>query len=79
MNKFEQLVDDLNSHKMGMLHIQNALRAHTRHRPEIPEQIKDLLCGKNEGDGGLIREFFKLLQRTIGTTELAYRRGKQDT
>ena len=74
-DKFSQLIEDLDNGVIGMTHIQIAIRTHTKHRIDIPDGIKDLLCGRSERDGGLILGFFRLLNNVIGTTELAYRRG----
>jgi len=75
-NKFDQLVEDLVSGELGLTHVQIAIRTSVRRRKEIPEGIKDLLCGRGESHAGLIYHMFRPIQDVIGAMELAYRRGK---
>ncbi len=75
MNKFDQLVEDLLSNALGHTHLQIAYRTYIRQRKDIPEEIKDLLCG-TEGHSGLIGSIFQQISSTISAVELAYRRGK---
>ena len=74
-NKFDQLVEDLLSNELTLTQIQIAMRTYIRRRKDIPEGIKDLLCGRAEGASGLIGRMFKTIQDVIGAVELAYRRG----
>jgi hypothetical protein len=76
MNKFDQLVKDLADGSLTFLHVQIAMRASVRDRKDLPEGIKDLLCGKGESNAGLIYRTFRLINETIGALELAYRRGE---
>ncbi len=75
MDKFTQLVEDLVDGKLGFNQIQMAMRASVRQRKDVPESIKDLLCGRSESHAGLIYKMFKLIQEMMGSMELAYRRG----
>ena len=75
MDKFSQLVQDLEDNSLGLLHIRNAVRAHIRSRKDIPDGIKDLLCGRRPRYSGLISQMFKTMEEIIGSLELAYRRG----
>lgn len=74
-DKFTQLVDDLVSGKLGLIHIQNAIRASIRQRKDIPEGVKDLLAGKGDTNPGLIFYMFRPIGQAMGTVELAFRRG----
>ncbi|MFH1722909.1 MAG: hypothetical protein ABH950_09935 [Candidatus Altiarchaeota archaeon] len=74
MNAFQQLEDDLVSGKLSWTQVQIALRSSVRLHKDVPEGIKDLLCGK-EGNAGLIYRMFKQIQEVTGAMELAYRRG----
>lgn len=76
MNKFDQLVEDLVSGDLGLTNIQIAIRTSIRRRKDIPEGVKDLLCGKQRNTG-LIYKMFVPIQNVIGAMELAYRRGSQ--
>jgi hypothetical protein len=75
MNKFDQLVDDLEKGQLTLNMIQIAIRAYIRQRKNLPTGIKDLLSGSNESDPGIIYIMFKPIQQVIGAMELAYRRG----
>ena len=72
INIYEQLVDNLCTGKLKMSSVQSAVKTYIKRRTDIPGGIKNLLV--NEG-GGLVSELFMLLNHTIGSTELAYRRG----
>ena len=74
-NKFDTLVEDLVSGRLGFTHIQIAMRASIRQRKDLPDGIKDLLAGRDATYSGLIFKQFKVIQETIGAMELAYRRG----
>lgn len=76
MNKFEQLVEDLKTGSLSLTHIQMAIRAYIREDKEIPDRIKDLLCGQGESQAGLILNTFNLIRETIGSMKLAYKRGE---
>jgi hypothetical protein len=78
MNKFDQLVEDLEKGKLTLNMIQIAIRTYIRRRHNLPEGIKVLLCGKGDSNPGLIHQMFKPIQQVIGAMELAYRRGKDD-
>ena len=73
-NKFDQLVVDLSGGELTLTMVQIAIRAYFRQREDIPEGIKDLLCGTGDS-GGLIYKQFSLISLTAGSLELAYRRG----
>ncbi len=75
MNRFDQLVEDLNNGNLTHTHIQIAYRTYIRQNDNIPEGIKDILCGV-EATGGLIGRAFNQISEIIGGVELAYRRGK---
>ena len=77
MNKFNQLVQDLTDGSLSLNQVQMAIRASIRERTDVPDGIKDLLCGKSSSDGGLIYKMFKLILDVIGSMELAHRRGEQ--
>ena len=78
MDKFTQLVEDLNTGKLSLAHIQIAIRAHIRDRDDLQEGIKDLLCGKSETNAGMIYKMFKPIQEIVGAMWLAYDRGRDD-
>ena len=77
-DKFTQLVDDLLERKLSPLNLQQAYRSYIRQRKNLPEDIKDLLCGRSESDSGLIASQFHMISQMIGNMELAYLRGKQE-
>lgn len=80
LNKFDQLVADLVEGKLSFTSIQIAMRASIKERKDLPENIKNILCGQMcEGGqgGGLIYDMFKPIDHAIGYVELAYLRGKQ--
>lgn len=77
MNKFDQLVQDLDDNKLSFLHIQIAMRTHIRNRKNFPDEIKDLLCGRGDSNAGLIYRIFRLVNEVSGSLELAYGRGYQ--
>ena len=52
-----------------------AYRDSIRRRKDIPDAVKDLLCGTGENNSGLIMRQWGLIQQTNGNIELAYRRG----
>ena len=76
LNKFDQLVDDLATGVISATTLQIAYRASIRQRKDLPEGIKDLLCGGSESHSGVLFQLFKAMQETIGSLELAYRRGE---
>jgi hypothetical protein len=78
INKFDQLLDDLNTGKLTMLHVHIALRTHIKMRKDIPEGARNLLVGKHEGDAGLLGMLYSFIPHVIGSVELAYRRGIQE-
>ena len=75
-NKFDQLVEDLLSGELTHNLIQIAYRTWIRRRDDIPEEVKTLLAGKSESDPGLLYDQFKIISSTVGTMELAARRGR---
>ena len=77
MNKFDQLVQDLLDSKITHTQLQIAYRVCIRQRNDIPEGIKDLLCGIPPDKPGLIYKAFDLISQIIGAVELAYLRGEQ--
>ncbi len=77
MDKFSQLVEDLVSGDLGLNHIQIAIRTSIRRDKDLPEGIKDLLCGSRPKNSGIIYRMFRPIQEVIGAMELAYRRGSQ--
>ena len=77
MDKFSQLVEDLVKGDLSLTHVQIAIRTSVRQRKDIPEGIKDLLCGRGKHYSGLIYTMFKPINEVIGSIELAYRRGSQ--
>ena len=77
MDKFSQLVEDLVEGNLTLTHIQSAVRFSIRQRKDIPEGIKDLLCGRSESYAGLLSTMFRNIGEVIGSMELAYRRGEQ--
>ena len=76
MNKFDQLVDDLNTGKLSLTMIQIAIRAHVRDSKSVSVECKDILCGSGETNAGLIYKQFRVIVETIGGMELAVRRAK---
>lgn len=56
--------------------IMAAYTASIRKRKDIPDAVKDLLCGTGEDNSGYIMRQWGLIQQTIGNIELAYRRGE---
>jgi hypothetical protein len=78
MDKFTQLVKDLDDGALSLSLLRNAYRQHIRNSNIYPEGIKDLLCGRSEADSGIITRHFQQLSIIIGSIELAYRRGTSD-
>ncbi len=78
MNKFDQLVEDLESGDLSHTLIAIAYRTWVKRRKEIPIEMKGLLCGESEGDSGLIGKHFALLATTIGSMEVAVRRARDE-
>jgi hypothetical protein len=78
MDKYSQLVKDLKTNKLTMLHIRQAIRQYYRDSPHIPEEAKTILCGTSN-DSGLISKVFNLMSGIIGGMELVYLRTKQGT
>ena len=74
-NKFDQLVEDLDTGKLTPNMLQMAYRAHIRNSKHLPEGIKDILCGSGDSNGGLILRQFLCIREVIGSMDLAYRRG----
>jgi hypothetical protein len=77
MNRFDQLVQDLDEGKLNLTHIQIAVRTHIRNSEDIPEAAKDVLCGRHEAYSGIIFKVFKIIREIIGSMELVYNRGVQ--
>ena len=74
MNDFDDLLAKLNDGRLTHNNIQIAYRAWKRKSENIPDGIKDLLCGK-EGHTSLLFDVFTLMGEIVGKMELAYRRG----
>jgi hypothetical protein len=74
MDKFTQLVKDLDEGELTLLHLQNAYREHIRHNKYIPDEAKGLLCGEGRQNPGLIAKQFNLISQGVGLTELLARR-----
>jgi len=70
-NPFTDLLDNLNSGKLGHNQIQSAYRAWINQRGDIPDNIKNLLCNETSP----ISSAFSIIGLIIGNMELAYRRG----
>lgn len=73
-NKYYQLVEDLKSGELPLVTVISAIRQSIRDSKEIPDDIKDLLCG-NAADSGYIFRQFQVMKDVMGKMELAYRRG----
>lgn len=78
INKFDQLLGDLNTGKLTMLHVHIALRTYVKMRKDIPEGARNLLVGAKEGDTGLLGMLYSFIPHVMGSVELAYRRGIQE-
>ena len=76
MNKFDQLVNDLDTGKLSLNIIQMAIRAHVRESKHTPIEAKDILCGSGDNSPGLIYKQFRVISETIGAMELVVRRAK---
>lgn len=74
MDKFTQLLNDLKSGDLNINHIAIALSAYYREAGHLPEGIRNLIGGVGQGTG-LVHKMFNLLSDTVGSLELAYRRG----
>ena len=77
MDEFTRLVENLNTGKLGITNIQNAIRTHIHRNKNVPDEAKSLLCGSGENDAGIIADHFALMIKTIGSFELAILRTKQ--
>lgn len=75
--KIQDLIDDIAEGYISINMLQLALRGGVRRWDNIPEEIRDLLCGRDETYSGFIRQCFFPLKEGIGAIELAFRRGKQ--
>jgi len=73
MDKFSQLLKDLDDGQLSLTHISIALSAHYREGKHLPDEIRNIIGGEGQGSG-LIHRHFKLLSQTIGALELACRR-----
>lgn len=76
-NKYDRLVDDLKSGKLPLTIVINAIRQSVRESKDVPDEIKDLLCG-TESDAGYIFRQFQVMRDTMGRMKLAYRRGTDE-
>ncbi len=76
-NPFTDLVRHLNDGTLGHNHIQMAYREWIRRRDDIPDATKDILAGKGDTEPGLLLPMFRIITQTIGSLELAWRRGYQ--
>ena len=75
-DKFTQLVEDLNTGKLSVRHLEIAYKTHVRASKFVPETAKSILCGEGEASAGLISKHFSLISHTIGGFELAILREK---
>lgn len=73
-NKYYQLVADIKSGELPLTIVISAIRQSVRESKNIPDEIKDLLCG-TEDDAGYIFRQFQVMRDAMGKMELAYRRG----
>jgi hypothetical protein len=76
LDKYSQLVKDLDSGELVLSHVIRAIRTHIERNENIPEGVRNLLSA-SEGRGYLQAQF-KIMRDVIGMTELAYRRGVQE-
>lgn len=74
-NKYYQLVEDIKSNELPLIIVIGAIRQSIRENKNIPDGIKDLLCGQGGADSGYIVKQFQVMKDMIGKMELAYRRG----
>jgi len=79
MDKYSQLVQDLNEGSLNLTLVRNAVREHLKnYLPTVGlSDIEDLLVGKNEASAGIVFHVFELITEVKGLLELAYLRGKQ--
>lgn len=75
MNRFDQLVQDLIHNRITLNQVQMAIRASIRENPGVPDEVKDILCGRGEAYAGLVYKMFKSIGEAIASVELAFRRG----
>lgn len=71
----QDLIDDIADGYISINTVQIALCAGISRWPDLPEGVKDLICGKGESYTGYIRRAFGGIKEAIGSIELAYRRG----
>lgn len=74
-NKYYQLVADIKSGELPLTIVILAIKQSVRESKKVPNEIKDLLCGKGEVDCGYIERQFFVMRDAMGKMELAYRRG----
>ena len=73
-NCFEELVDNLVKGDLTLRDVQLAYRESIRKRLDIPDPIKDILCG-GQNTVGVIGDAFNLISEIEGATYLSYMRG----
>ncbi len=78
MNVYDELVENLRSGKITFNMLQMAYRESIRRRDDIPEEVKDLLCGAGEGRAGIIQKMMSNVNEVVGNVELAFRRGSHE-
>ena len=83
MDTFDQLVHDLDTERLSLSMLSLALRTHYRHSKDIPENVKDLICGDKDDNSialghGLIHSSCNLLINSIGYILLTSRMNKED-
>ena len=76
MDKFSQLLEDLCTGKLSHNHIQIAYRAMLK-RDKRLKGFGDILGGVADDNAGIIFKMFQCIDQTIGSMELAFRRGYQ--
>ena len=77
-NAFDELVENLKSGGLTLNQIQMAIREYYRQRADIPDGVRDLLCGAGSLNAGLIYKIFQIIDSLCGNLELAYRRGEDN-
>jgi len=76
-NEFERLLRNLEEGKLSSTHIAIALSSYYKDAKHLPIEIRNLIGGVGEGSG-LIHKYFRMMGETIGSLELAARRGRSN-
>lgn len=74
-NKFDQLVDDLLSGKIGNSTFMIAYKTSIRRSKRIHDGCKRILTGTSRGNAGIISMLFRVLFEVVGAIDHAYERG----